>query len=299
MARELCPPFDLASYLSGDLTPVYFGSALNNFGVRELLGAIGEIAPPPRPQPTVERELDPTEEAVTGFVFKIQANMDPRHRDRIAFVRLCSGHFTRGMKLNLVRTGATVNVHNPVMFVARDRELAEEAWPGDIIGIPNRGVLRIGDALTQGEQLHFTGIPSFAPELLRKVRPVDPMRAKHLGKALLQLAEEGAAKVFKRDLGGEWVVGVVGSLQFDVIADRIRTEYNIPVIFEPSGLETARWLEVDDPKHLQKLTSEHRPAMAEDHGGIPVFLARNQWQLDLTIREHPEIRFLDRVPAGF
>jgi peptide chain release factor 3 len=299
MARELCPPFDLASYLSGDLTPVFFGSALNNFGVREVLGALAEIAPPPRPQPTVERRLDPTEETVAGFVFKIQANMDPRHRDRIAFVRLCSGHFERGMKLSLVRTGATINVHNPVMFVARDRELAEEAWPGDIIGIPNRGTLRIGDALTQGEELHFTGIPSFAPELLRKVRPVDPMRAKHLGKALLQLAEEGAAKVFKRDLGGEWVVGVVGALQFDVIAARIRTEYNIAVIFESSGLETARWLETDDPKHLQLLARQNRPSMAEDHGGIPVFLARNLWQLDLTVREHPEVRFLDQVPAGF
>jgi peptide chain release factor 3 len=159
--------------------------------------------------------------------------------------------------------------------------------------------LRIGDALTQGEELHFTGIPSFAPELLRKVRPVDPMRAKHLGKALLQLAEEGAAKVFKRDLGGEWVVGVVGALQFDVIAARIRTEYNIAVIFESSGLETARWLETDDPKHLQLLARQNRPSMAEDHGGIPVFLARNLWQLDLTVREHPEVRFLDQVPAGF
>ena len=298
MARELCPPFDLESYLAGDLTPVYFGSALNNFGVRELLGAIGTVAPPPRPQPTRERPLEPHEETVAGFVFKIQANMDPRHRDRIAFVRLCSGHFKRGMKLQLVRTGATVNVHNPVMFVARDRELAEEAWPGDIIGIPNRGTLRIGDALTEGETLHFTGIPSFAPELLRKVRPVDPMRAKHLGKALLQLAEEGAAKVFKREFGGEWIVGVVGALQFDVIADRIRTEYNIPVIFESSGLETARWLEVDDDKNLATLAAQNRASMAEDHGGMPVFLARNQWQLDLTVKDHPEVRFLDRVPAG-
>src|SRR6185295_16720229 len=205
MARGLCPPLDIADYRAGNQTPVFFGSALNNFGVRELLDAIAELAPPPRPQPAVERAVEPSEEPVTGFVFKIQANMDPQHRDRIAFVRVCSGRFRRGMKLKHVRSGKMLPVHNPLLFLARERELAEEAWPGDIVGIPNHGNLRIGDALTEGEDLHFTGIPSFAPELLQRVRPMDPMRAKHLGRALVQLAEEGAAQVFRPRIGNELI----------------------------------------------------------------------------------------------
>jgi peptide chain release factor 3 len=298
MARELCPPFDVDAYRAGDMTPVFFGSALNNFGVRELLDGIAELAPPPRPQPTRERRIEPTEQAVTGFVFKIQANMDPKHRDRVAFVRLCSGHFTRGARLQLVRTGKAFAVHNPMIFVARDRELAEEAWAGDIIGIPNHGNLRIGDALTEGEELHFTGIPSFAPELIRRVRTLDPMRAKHLGRALVQLAEEGAAKVFKRQLGGEWLVGVVGALQFDVISARIKSEYEIPVTFESASLETARWIEAPDRKTFEEFAARNVESMAEDHGGLPVFLARNQWQLDRTARDWPAVKLLDAVAAN-
>jgi peptide chain release factor 3 len=292
MARALCPPFALGDYLGGHQTPVYFGSALNNFGVRELLDGLVELAPPPRPQPAATRLVDPGEEAVTGFVFKIQANMDPKHRDRIAFVRLCSGRFQRGMKLQHVRSGKAMAMHNPVLFLAQDRELAEEAWAGDIIGIPNHGNLRIGDALTEGEPLHFTGIPSFAPELLRKVRPEDPMRAKHLGRALLHLAEEGAAQVFRPALGTDWIVGVAGALQFDVLADRIRTEYGIPVHFEGTALFTARWVEADDHQALKRFTNANHASMAEDHDGTPVFLARNAWHLRTTGEEWPAMRFL-------
>jgi peptide chain release factor 3 len=292
VARGLCPPFDLASYRGGHLTPVFFGSALNNFGVRDLLEGLIELAPSPRPQPTLERRVEPEEKAVSGFVFKIQANMDPKHRDRIAFVRLCSGRFQRGMKLLHVRSGKTLAMHNPVLFLAQDREVAEEAWAGDIIGIPNHGNLRIGDALTEGEPLHFTGIPSFAPELLRKVRPEDPMRAKHLGRALLHLAEEGAAQVFRPTLGTDWIVGVAGALQFDVLADRIRTEYDIPVHFEGTSLFTARWVEADDHQALKRFTNANHGSMAEDHNGLPVFLARNAWHLKTTGDDWPAIRFL-------
>ncbi len=295
MARGLCPTFDLQSYREGHLTPVFFGSALNNFGVRELLHGIGELAPPPRPRAARERVVKPDEETATGFVFKIQANMDPKHRDRIAFLRLCSGHFKRGMKMQHVRDGGMMTVHNPVLFLAQDREIAEDAWAGDIIGIPNHGKLRIGDTLTEGETLNFTGIPSFAPEMLRAVRPDDPMRAKHLGRALEQLAEEGAARVFKPMLGANWIVGVVGVLQFDVLADRIRTEYNIPVHFESTGLITARWVETDDPLLLKRFVAECEASLAEDHTGAPVFLARNNWHLERTAEDWPDVRFLKTV----
>jgi len=292
MVRELCPPFDHQAYLEGTMTPVFFGSAINNFGVRELLAGIGELAPPPQMQNAVERTVMPSEIKASGFVFKIQANMDPKHRDRIAFFRVCSGKFKRGMKMLHVRSAKTMTIHNPVLFLAQDRELAEEAWPGDIIGIPNHGSLRIGDSLTEGEAIHFTGIPSFAPEHLQTVRPEDPMRAKHLGRALEQLAEEGAARVFKPYIGSEWIVGVVGVLQFDVLADRIRTEYEIPVRFEPTTLYTAEWVEADDARHLKKFVDANKANMAEDHTGAPVFLARNSWRLDKARDDWPDVRFL-------
>jgi peptide chain release factor 3 len=292
MAKALCPPFDLESYREGHLTPVYFGSALNNFGVRDLLDGLAELAPSPRPQPATTRTVDPFEDKVSGFVFKIQANMDPKHRDRVAFVRLCSGRFERGMKVFHIRTGKTMAINNPVLFMARDRELAEEAWAGDIIGIPNHGTLRIGDALTEGEELRFTGIPSFAPELLKKVRPVDPMRAKHLGRALLQLAEEGAAQVFRPNLGTDWIVGVAGALQFEVLADRLQTEYNLDANLEGTSLFTARWVEAEDPLLLKKFMLANDATMAEDHNGAPVFMARNAWHLKSTGEDWPQIRFL-------
>ncbi|MEK7821107.1 MAG: peptide chain release factor 3 [Pseudomonadota bacterium] len=292
MVRGAAPAFDLKSYREGHLTPVFFGSAVNTFGVRELLEGVGEIAPLPRPQPTVERPIAPEEEKVSGFVFKIQANMDPKHRDRIAFVRLASGRFRRGMKLHHVRTNKQMLVHNPLMFFAQDRERVDDAWPGDIIGIPNYGTLRIGDALTEGEALRFTGIPSFAPEHLQKVRPEDPLKAKHLDRALRQIAEEGAARVFKPAFGVDWIVGVVGPLQFEILADRVRTEYEIPVRFEPTELYTARWLRAPDAATLKRFSDANRANMAEDHDGEPVFLARNAWHLDRAAQDWPDITFL-------
>ncbi|MBF0142392.1 MAG: peptide chain release factor 3 [Magnetococcales bacterium] len=290
MAGGLCPKFDLESYRQGHLTPVFFGSAIRNFGVRELLQGLGRLAPSPRPQPAVERLVDPEETKVSGFVFKIQANMDPKHRDRVAFVRLCSGHFQRGMRLHHVRSGKGLNVHNPMLFLAQDRELAEEAWAGDIIGIPNHGNLRIGDTLTQGEPLRFTGIPSFAPELLRRVRADDPLRGKHLERTLRQLGEEGVARIFKANLGNEWIVGVLGALQFEVLADRIRTEFDIPVRFEATGFVTARWLTAE-PAELKRFGDANSASLAEDHDGAAVFLARNTWHLEDTIKTWPRIGF--------
>jgi peptide chain release factor 3 len=292
MVRGLCKPFDRQAYLEGHLTPVFFGSAVNNFGVRELLHGLAEMAPSPRPQSAAERSVMPTEGDVSGFVFKIQANMDPKHRDRIAFVRLSSGHFKRGAKLLHVRSGKTLNISSPLLFMAQERATAEEAWPGDIIGVPNYGNLRIGDTLTEGEELHFTGIPVFAPELLQTVRPEDPLKAKHLGRALQQLAEEGAASVFRPRFGTDWIVGVVGPLQFDVLADRIRTEYEVPVKFEQTELYTARWLRADDPALVKKFMDSNRLATADDHDGLPVFLARNAWHLGRTMDDNPQITFL-------
>jgi peptide chain release factor 3 len=295
--RELFPALSLESYREGNLTPVYFGSALYNFGIRELLDGLVDMAPSPQPMPAESldgqpRKVAPDEDATTGFVFKIQANLDPRHRDRVAFVRLVSGHFHRGMKLTHTRSGKTLNVHTPLLFLAQNRELAEEAFPGDIIGIPSRGNLAIGDALTSGEKIRFKGIPSFAPELLQKVRPTDPMRAKHLGKALQQLAEEGAAHVFKAHLGGEWIVGVIGPLQFEVLTDRIESEYNITVIFDSTSLMTARWVEGEDAKLVRKFIDENRGATGVDHAGAIVFMARNQWHLDRAAKDYPELKFL-------
>lgn len=290
MVRGLCPEFNLQSFLEGHMSPVFFGSAINNFGVRELLEGLAKNAPPPQPQPAVERMVAPDEKNVTAVVFKIQANMDPKHRDRIAFVRINSGHFKRGMKLIHIRSGKVLNIHNPVLFLAQDRETAEEAVAGDIIGIPNHGNLRIGDTLSQSEELHFTGIPTFAPEYLQKARPDDPMKAKHLGRALQQIAEEGAARVFKPTIGSDWVVGVVGPLQFEVLADRIRTEYEIPVHFEQTELFTARWVEADDAKLVKDFVDANRVSMGTDHDGAPVFMARNAWHLNKAEEDFPDVR---------
>jgi peptide chain release factor 3 len=275
------------------MTPVYFGSAVNNFGVRELLAGIGQHAPSPRPQPTAERPVKPEEPKVTSFVFKIQANMDPKHRDRIAFARICSGRFKKGMKLRHVRSGKMLTIHNPLMFFAQERETAEEAWPGDIVGLPNHGNLRIGDALLETpEDLHFTGIPSFAPEHMQRVRSNDPLKAKHLERALEQLAEEGAARVFRPNLDyAGWIVGVVGPLQFEVLADRIRTEYDIPVKFEEAALYTARWISAETPADLKAFLDKNQSAIANDHDGDPVFLARNAWHLSDAQEKNPKIRF--------
>ncbi len=291
LARAAYPPFEARSYHEGHLTPVYFGSALKDFAVEALLDGLAANAPAPRRQPAEPRPVDPNEPAVTGFVFKVQANMDPNHRDRIAFLRLCSGRFRRGMKLRQVATGRTIAVHNPVLFFAQDRTLAEEAWPGDIIGIPNHGTLRVGDTLTEGEALRFTGIPSFAPEILRRVRLDDPLRAKQLRRALEDLAEEGVMQLFRPLLGAQWIVGVVGPLQLDVLAARIAGEYGIAVGYEAAPYEAARWLSAEDPAALKRFAEANRAGLAEDRDGAPVFLARNAWELGYVQTHNPAIRF--------
>jgi len=291
LLRGACAPFDIEAYRAGHMTPVFFGSALRNFGVHELLKGVGRLAPPPLPQPTETRKVEPTEEKVTGFVFKVQANMDPNHRDRIAFFRIASGRFRRGMKLKHVRTNKLMAVVNPVFFLARDRELAEEAFPGDILGIPNHGALRIGDTLSETEDLRFTGLPSFAPEVLRRVRLDDPMKAKQLRKALEDLAEEGVSQLFKPLNGSSWVVGVVGMLQFDVLTTRIETEYNLKAGFEDAGLDTARWVSCEDPAILRRFSDQYLQSLAEDRDGSLVFLARNAWSLNRAQEDFPQVVF--------
>jgi peptide chain release factor 3 len=285
------PAFDLSAYRAGHLTPVYFGSALEDFGVREVLQGLAAHAPSPRGQPADARTVEPSEPGVTGVVFKVQANMDPNHRDRIAFTRICSGRFRRGMKLFQVRTGRSFSVQSPTFFFAQDRSLAEEAWPGDIIGIPNHGTLRVGDTLTEGERLTFSGVPDFAPEILRRVRLDDPMRSKQMRRALEDLAEEGLAQVFRPLSGADWIVGVVGSLQLDVLAARIEQEYNLRVGFEPAPYQAARWIATADPARLKQFIEANRGAMTEDRDGHPVFLARNAWELNYVAERFPEVRF--------
>lgn len=289
MVRELLPEFDRQAFLDGTMTPIWFGSAINSFGVQELMDGIATYGPPPQVRPGTPREVHPSEKKVTGFVFKVQANMDPKHRDRIAFVRLCSGHFKRGMKLKHVRSNKIMAISNPMMFLANDREVTEDAWAGDIIGIPNHGQLRIGDSLTEGEDIRFTGIPSFAPELLQNVRAGDPMKAKHLEKALNQFAEEGAAKLFKPSIGSGFIVGVVGPLQFEVLASRIELEYGLPVRFEPTQFTSARW--VSGPKDaVETFIKANMGHMAEDHDGDPVYLTRLQWDIDRVERDYPDVK---------
>jgi len=284
-------PFDDTAYKAGDLTPVYFGSALKDFGVEQLIAALADFAPSPRPQPTDAREVQPDEPQVAGFVFKVQANMNPQHRDRIAFMRLCAGKFKRGMKLAQVGTGKTIAVHSPLLFMARDRELAEEAYPGDIIGIPNHGTLRVGDTLTEGEQIRFTGIPNFAPEILRRVKLADPTKTKQLRNALNDMAEEGIMQVFFPQIGSNWIVGVVGQLQLEVLISRLQAEYKVDAGFEPSPWDTARWVSAEDPKALDQFISEHRAAMAEDRDGQPVFMAKDMWELNYVSGRFPNIKF--------
>ncbi|MEE4346776.1 MAG: peptide chain release factor 3 [Paracoccaceae bacterium] len=289
MARELLPKLDIKAVQEGTMTPIWFGSAINSFGVKELMDGIGNLGPEPQPQRAVPRMILPEEPTVSGFVFKVQANMDPKHRDRVAFVRLASGHFIRGMKLTHVRSKKPMTISSPVMFLASDRELAEEAWAGDIIGIPNHGQLRIGDTLTEGEALRVTGIPSFAPELLQTCRAGDPMKAKHLEKALMQFAEEGAAKVFKPAFGSGFIVGVVGALQFEVLASRIELEYGLPVRFEQSQFTSARWVN-GDRQAVEKFVNVNKQHIAHDHDGDIVYLTRLQWDIDRIERDYPEVK---------
>lgn len=264
LVKVACPSFDLNAYREGYLTPVFFGSALKNFGVSDLIEGLKSYAPPPRPQSTGTRQIFPSEKTVTGFVFKVQGNMDPNHRDRVAFFRVCSGTFKRGMRLFQPRTGKTISVHSPIFFFAQGRELAEEAIAGDIIGLPNHGTLRVGDTLTEGENLAYTGIPNFAPEILRRSRLVDPMKAKHLQRALEDMAEEGVVQVFKPMFGSDWVIGVVGALQIDVLSSRLAAEYSLSVIFEQTPYFTARWVEANDKDKIEIFIDKHRPSLADD-----------------------------------
>ncbi len=289
MARELLPPLDHQALLDGTLTPIWFGSAINSFGVKELMDGIAKYGPEPQIQTAQPRKISPEETKVSGFVFKVQANMDPKHRDRVAFVRMASGHFKRGMKLTHVRTKKPMAISNPVLFLASDRELADEAWAGDIIGIPNHGQLRIGDTLTEGEALRVSGIPSFAPELLQGVRAGDPLKSKHLEKALMQFAEEGAAKVFKPSIGSGFIVGVVGQLQFEVLASRIEMEYGLPVRFEQSQFTSARWV-AGDKTALDKFINVNKQHIAYDHDGDVVYLTRLQWDIDRVERDYPDLK---------
>ncbi len=284
--------FDQASFLEGHLTPVLFGSALNEFSVQPLLDLIIGHAPSPRPSPAEPREVKPDEDNVTGFIFKVQANMDKNHRDRVAFMRVCSGHFKRGMKLKQVRTGKDILVHSPIFFLAQDREIAEDARAGDVIGIPNHGTVRVGDTFTEGETLRFTGLPAFAPEALRRVRLGDMTRVKQMRAALEDLAEEGLIQVFQPEVGSQWIVGVVGVLQLDVMASRAQQEYGVTLEFEASPYEMARWVTAEDPAALATFRERNRLAMATDRDGSYVFLAKGSWELDYAAKTYEDIRFL-------
>jgi peptide chain release factor 3 len=290
LVRGASPPFDLETYREGHQTPVYFGSALKNFGVKELIAALASYAPPPRPAPAKDREVAPGESEVTGFVFKVQANMDPNHRDRVAFLRLVSGRFRRGMKLKQSGTGKAIGIHNPILFFAQERETVDEAWPGDIIGIPNHGVLRVGDTLSESGNVVFTGIPNFAPEILRRVRLADPMKQKHLTRALESLAEEGVTQVFKPMIGAQWVVGVVGALQLDVLRSRLRAEYGLDADLEPSPYDTARWISGPGAE-IEKFLSVYRSQMATDRDGALVFLAKSNWEAGYAGDKFKQIAF--------
>jgi len=282
--------FDLASYREGHLTPLFFGSALKNFSVRDLLSHLAEHAPAPRAQNAKDRTVHPQDEEVSGFVFKVQANMDPNHRDRVAFVRLASGRFRRNMKLTQSGTAKTIGVHNPILFFAQSRETVDEAYPGDIIGIPNHGVLRVGDTLSETGKIVFTGIPNFAPEILRRVRLGDPMKQKHLARALTSLAEEGVTQVFKPQIGSYWIVGVVGPLQLDVLKSRLRAEYGLDVELEQAPYDTARWISGSDAD-IEKFLDGNRGGMAADRDGAPVFLAKSTWELGYVADKNPGIKF--------
>ncbi len=283
--------FDLDDYLSGRLTPVFFGSAINNFGIIELLDAFAEFAPAPRPRQAEQREVLPDESKFTGFVFKIQANMDPAHRDRVAFLRICSGKFDKGMKLYQVRIGKSIQVGNAITFQADSRKNVEEAYPGDIIGLHNHGTIQVGDTFSQGENLKFGGIPYFAPELFRRVVLKDPLRSKALQKGLIQLTEEGATQLFRPLKNNDLILGAVGVLQFDVTAHRLKNEYNVECVYDAIGINTVRWISAENPAKLEEFKNKAHDNLAEDGGGHLVYLASSRVNLQLTEERWPDIRF--------
>ncbi len=291
LVRGASHAFDLELFRQGRLTPVFFGSAINNFGVRELLDAFAEYAPSPMPRATTTREVLADEPGFTGFVFKIQANMDPQHRDRIAFLRICSGSYTRNMKMRHVRTGKDIKVANAITFLASDREHVETAHAGDIIGLHNHGTIQIGDTFTQGEELQFTGIPNFAPELFRRVVLKDPLRLKALQKGLQELCEEGASQLFKPLRNNDLIVGAVGVLQFDVVAFRLKHEYNVECAFENVNVATARWITCDDPKMLEDFRNKNQDNLAIDSAGTLAYIAPTRVNLELAMERWPDVQF--------
>ncbi|MBR7070246.1 MAG: peptide chain release factor 3 [Oxalobacter sp.] len=284
-------PWNQEEFLAGTLTPVFFGSAINNFGVREILNALLDWAQPPLGRDATVRDVKPDEKAFSGFVFKIQANMDPAHRDRIAFLRVCSGRFERGMKLKHLRLNRDVKVSSVVTFMASNREQVEEAYAGDIIGLPNHGNMQIGDSFSEGEQLQFTGIPYFAPEIFRSVRIRNPLKVKQLHKGLQQLGEEGAVQVFKPVLGSDLILGAVGMLQFEVVASRLMNEYGVDAVFEGTAISTARWVAADDPKKLNEFEKALAHNVAYDAAGNMTYLASSNVNLRLTQERWPDIQF--------
>jgi len=285
------PPFELALFLAGRQTPVFFGSAINNFGVQEILQALVDWAPPPQPRNGGARIVEPPEAPFTGFVFKIQANMDPRHRDRIAFFRVCSGRYTPGMKVRHLREGREMKLSNALTFMANERVHSEDAVAGDILGIHNHGQLQIGDTLTEGEVLAFKGIPYFAPELFRVARPRDPFKAKQLAKGLQELGEEGAIQVFESTSGNAMMLGAVGPLQFEIVAHRLATEYKVDALYDNANIATARWLTFPDETTRRNFEREQAAALATDVDGNPVFLATNKYNLQVTMERWPKVGF--------
>ncbi len=285
-------PFDLQAYRKGSQTPVFFGSAINNFGVREMLDTFVEIAPGPLPRPTTTRMVVPEENAFSGFIFKIQANMDPAHRDRLAFLRICSGRFTRGMRVRHHRLDKDMIIANPIIFMAQDRTAVEEAWPGDIIGIHNHGTIKIGDTFSEKEPLKYTGIPNFAPEHFRRVRLKTALKAKQLQKGLTQLAEEGAVQLFRPLLGNDYILGAVGVLQFDVTIARLRDEYGVEALYEPVAYATARWVACDDKKKLMEFQKANQAGLALDADGNLAYLAPSMWWVTHISEQWPQVKFL-------
>jgi peptide chain release factor 3 len=293
LALDACRPFDLEAFREGHLTPVFFGSALRNFGVRDLIDAIAQIAPAPRDQAADQRVVAAEEPRMSGFVFKIQANMDPNHRDRIAFIRVCSGKLSRGMKAKLVRTGKPITVSAPQFFFARERGIVDEAFAGDVVGLPNHGTLRIGDTLTEGEDIVFRGVPSFAPEILRRIKLNDAMKAKKLREALQQMAEEGVVQLFLPHDGSGAIVGVVGALQLDVLKERLQAEYGLPIDYEQTRFSICRWISAKDKVDHEKFLGAHGSSIADDLDGDPVFLAANAFSLKYEQDRWPGITFTD------
>ena len=291
LVRGATHSFEQDAFAAGELTPVFFGTALGNFGVQQMLERFVTIAPPPQPRAADARDVVPEEAAFTGFVFKIQANMDPKHRDRIAFLRVCSGRYDHGMKMRHVRLGKDVKIADAVTFMAGDRVQAEEAFAGDIIGLHNHGTIQIGDSFSQGEALSFTGIPNFAPELFRRVRVRDPLKSKQLEKGLDQLSEEGATQVFKPLTKSELIVGAVGTLQFDLVAHRLKDEYRADCLYEPVNVFTARWIRCDDAKKLAEFRAKNEANLAIDGGGHLTYIATSRANLQLAEERWPEIRF--------